>query len=683
MATQDESRRKNKAANLDIAKMVREIGLETTKEIRRKTEPDDVYIDLTIPQAGPVTPKIFNIIDYIEQSWGLGMRLYPVQKFLTKLFYFLPLDDKNKTIQITDMLGTQVKYTFTEYEYLQFLYNEGRCNVKEQDHPRNQLILPIGRRGGKTTLSAIFASYEIYRLLNLVDPQVYYGMNNVIQLLNVAVDKEQAGILFQDVTSHLVKCEYFKPFIANSTQSRIQLRTPSDIEKFGPVSRQHQNGRFTSLTGKASLRVLFKSCVARGLRGHANAMIIMDEMAHYIEEGDSSAKNIYDAITPSNATFNPKNPETGLPFKMEDGTVYPSDGRILCISSPLNKTGKFYDLYMQAMRGGVAAENMLAVQAPTWEINPTVPPSVYRQKFHEDARVFLTEFGAEFSDRVRGWIEREEDLVACIDPERRPQYVGVPRYPHQMGIDLALMNDYTSICITSPVDGKIELVYHERWKAGEDWRVTNPHLGTNYSTPYCKLIGDSPRLEFDEISEWIAALTKRFHITDGLFDRWNGIPLEQALLKKGLTQFKCEYFQRDLASRIYQNAKMLMMDRAIRLYDWPIAEQGKHSDPIKELLTLQAKQMSKHVVVVEAPEGEGNHDDFSDSLVRAIWLTSERLANTKHTYGRNPGVPSAASSHMTAQRYQIMKARNHAGGFADRNPRAGRMVRPRMPRGVR
>lgn len=676
MATQDESKKKNKAASLDISKMVRDIGLETKKEIQRKSGELEDHLDLTLP-AGPPQSKIFSIIDYIEQSWGLGMKLYPVQKFLTKLFYFLPLEDREKTIKVTDMLGTKVRYHLTEREYLQFLYNEGRCNISEQDHPRNLLILPIGRRGGKTTLSAIFASYEIYRLLNLHDPQKYYGMNNVIQLLNVAVDKEQAGILFQDVTGHLVKCEYFKPFLANSTQQKINIRTPADIEKFGPVDRQHQNGRFTSLTGKASLRVSFKSCVARGLRGHANSMIILDEMAHYIEDGDSSAKNIYDAITPSNSTFNPKDPETGLPYETADGVPLSSEGRILCISSPLNKSGKFYDLYMQAMRGGEAAVNMLAVQAPTWEINPTVPPSIYSQKYHEDPAVFMTEFGAEFSDRVRGWIEREEDLMACVDPMMQPQLIGTPRYPHQMGIDLALMNDYTAITITSPVNGKIELVYHEMWKAGEDWRITNPHLGNEYSTPYCKRLGDAPRLEFDEIGEWIVALTKRFYITDGIFDRWNGIPLEQALLKRGFTQFRCEYFQRDLASKIYQNAKMMIMDRALRLYERPTPLSGKHSGPIAELLGLQAKQVSKNVVVVEAPEGVGNHDDFSDSFVRAVWLTSERMHNMKHTYGRNPGVPSSGTPQMSANRYSMMKARTHGAFMERRAPSPGR---PRMGR---
>jgi hypothetical protein len=278
--------------------------------------------------------------------------------------------------------------------------------------------------------------------------------------------------------------------------------------------------------------------------------------------------------------------------------------------------------------------------------------------------------------------------MECVDMGLRPQLMGIPRYPYQMGIDVGLIGDSTAICITGFVNGRIELVYHEMWQAGVDWRTSNPHLGDNFSTDYCKVLGDTERLDFDEISIWILKLTKRFFITEGIFDRHLGAPLEQSLLKKGLTQFKCEYFSRDLASRIYQNTKLLMFDKALRLYDFPLAQEGgkKHSMPIQELLTLQGQQTAKNIVVVEAPKGAGFHDDFSDAYVRSVWLTSERLRNEKHVYGNNPGLLGAAQSAMTARRYQQMRARSH-GGFGDRpggaSGRRAAVARPRSIRGVR
>jgi len=658
------------------AKLIAEQRLEISNRIPQDQQ--DPTQELVVDDILPFKPRIFNILEYIEQGWGLGMNLYPAQRFIVKLYYSLPLETHEKKIKISDMFGEKTLYHFTEKEYLTYLYNEGRCNIGEQDHERRELVLALGRRAGKTALSSIFASYEIYRLLNLHNPQQYYGLpnGNRIQIISVATDKDQAGLLFNEVTTHLAKCEYFRPHIANNTQSHIQFRTPYDIERYGPTARM-QNGKFVSFNGKASLRVTFKSCIAKGLRGAGNIVVIMDEMAHFVDTGQSSAKDIYDAISPSSATYSPKGAD-GMPLLKSDGKQYPVESRLISISSPLNKSGKFYELYALGMSRNPGSENMLVLQAPTWEINPTVASSYYRQKYFADPSVFMTEHGAQFSDRVRGWIEREVDLEACLDQDQRPLLIGIPKYPYQMGVDIGLMGDGTAIAVTTSMDNKIILVYHEYWQAGVPWRDSNPHLGENFSTDYCKALDRVERLDFDEISNWIFGLTKKFHITEGLFDRWNGIPLEQTLLKKGLTQFKAEYFQRDLSSKIYQNTKMAMFDRGLRLYDYPLARGSRHSTLINELLQLQSQQMSRNIVVVSAPQTAGHHDDCSDALVRAIWLTSENARNEKHVYGATVNPSRAFLGGMTAARYQVMRARGH-GGFTERMvPRnIGLRLRPR------
>jgi hypothetical protein len=241
-----------------------------------------------------------------------------------------------------------------------------------------------------------------------------------------------------------------------------------------------------------------------------------------------------------------------------------------------------------------------------------------------------------------------------------------------MGIDVGLVGDGTFIAITHIEDNQIVLDYHEGWCAGIDWRETNPHLEAPM-VDYARNLVSVERLDFDAIHEWIVALTKKFHITDGLFDRWNGIPLEQSLHKKGLKQFRCEFFTRDLTSRIYQTAKMLMYDERLRLYDWPVPETGvKHSPLIKELLSLQANQISRNIVLVEAPKAPGAHDDASDALTRAIWLSAERMAKVKYaSHGSGLYVPVAVAS-PTVTSYRMARARKH--GVTDRMPR-GRSLR--------
>lgn len=648
-----------------IASLVRQAG----QEVKQKAAQEAV---------NNAQVNIHDILSYIEQPWGLNMRLYPAQRFIVKLYYNLPLDEHlpaidHQKIRIRDMFGEKTLYTFTEREYLSYLYNEGRCNIGEQDHDRRELVLAIGRRGGKTTLSGIFASYEVYRLLNLYNPQAYYGLpnGNRIQIISVATDKDQAGILFNEVTTHLAKCDYFAPYVSNNTQGWVNFRTPYDIEKYGPNVRQ-EDGRFVSFNGKATVRVTFKSCIAKGLRGAGNVVIILDEVAHFQDKGGSSAREIYEAVTPSAAAFSRKDPNTGMPaVNKQTGKVAEVESRIILISSPLGKSGKFYEKFDLAMHGGEGAENILAVQAPTWEINPTVPSSYYREKYHSDPVVFMTEHGAQFSDQTRGWIERKEDLLACIDSDLRPLPRARPKMPHQMGIDVGLVGDGTAVAITHIEGENIILDYHEVWYAKMSWKAANPHL-TAPLTDYAKTLEMVERLDFDEIAEWIIALCRRFHITKGLFDRWNGIPLEQTLHKRGYKQFTSEFFTRDMSSKIYQTAKMFLFDERLVLYDYPVPEradeEGRHSPLILELLTLQAKQVSKNIVLVEAPQKRNAHDDVSDALVRSVWLSTEAMLNQKHAARGGVHRPHAATGGLTSQRYQVRRARTH--GVLIRNPNA-------------
>jgi len=537
---------------------------------------------------------------------------------------------------------------------------EGEDHVYDLNVPDGASFVANGLTNHNTTLSAIFASYEVYRLLNLYNPQEYYGLpnGNRVQIISVATDKDQAGLLYNDVASHLAKCQYFTPYIANNTQTHVHFRTPYEIDRFGSINRV-KDGSFQSFQGKSSLRVTFKSCIARGLRGAGNVIIILDEVAHFQDNGTSSAKEIYEAITPSTASFSPKDPEDN------QVAIGPVEARTILISSPLGKSGLFWEKFDQAMRGGEGSENLLAVQAPTWEINPTVESSYYKQKYHADPTVFMVEHGAMFSDQMRGWIERESDLLDCIDPDLRPHTRGLPRSPHQMGIDIGLVGDGTGIVITHPEGEDVVLDYHETWQAGVDWRESNPHLVEPLSN-YAKTLSNVERLDFDEIADWIALLCKHFYITDGLFDRWNGIPLEQRLHKMGLKQFNSQYFTRDQSSKIFQQAKLLMYDKRLRLYDYPLVGK-KHSQLIQELLSLQARQVSKNLVVVEAPKVVDAHDDLSDAFVRAVHLSEARRGDKKFIAqgGRFAGAPYAASA-MSVTRYQRSRSRRH-GQFSERS----------------
>lgn len=569
---------------------------------------------------------VVDIITFIESEWGLGMRLFPIQRVILKATYGIELDnDPNNRFKITDWKRENERW-LTEAEYLAYLYDDGRSNIREviPGVERRNMILSIGRRSGKTLLSSCVAAYEVYKLIKKGNPQKYYGVaqSNTLQLISVATGKDQASLLYNEVSSHFKRCSYFKQYTANNTMSYAKFQTPYDIDTYGPYAENEK--------AKASIMVTFKASNAGGIRGSGNVVIIMDEVAHFVEKGGGSAEAVYDAVAPSAAAFTPKDNE-GNPI---DGPETKSDARIILISSPLGKQGLFYKLFRMGMDNAPGSENMLCIQAPTWEVNPTISAGVFKENYAKDANVFFTEFGGRFSDRTLGWLDDPKDLLACVIPGLRPRSRGTPRLSHYLGFDLGLVGDPSALAITHVApEGDIVLDYIDTIQAG-------------YGE-----FADKERLEFDDIADWIYLISRRFYLAEGIFDQWNAIPLEQALAKKGLQQLRGEHMTAVKNSEMYQNFKAMMWDKRLQLFDYTPEDRARakqreedlpeHMAYIQEILELQAEYKSKYIINVAAPQVDGKHDDMADALIRSVWLASNNMGRRGHIAGqRNRNTPA-------------------------------------------
>jgi len=402
-------------------------------------------------------------------------------------------------------------------------------------------------------------------------------------------------------------CAFYKPYTANNTMSYAKFQSPEDIQRFGRYSDDP--------TAKATIKVSFKSCVAKGLRGAGNIVIILDELAHFNDAGQSDALKIYRAVKPSLAAFSPKDPNNR---RRAVGKV---EGRILSISSPLGKQGFFYRKYRQGFMGGLASQNMLCIQAPTWEVNPTVEASFLAEEYETDQDSFFTEFGADFTNRTKGWLEPNA-LLRCVDDSHSPALKAPARAPHFMGIDISaglVDGDYCAVAIGHiDYQSNIVLDHIERIRAGEG----------NYK--------NLTRLSFDDITAWIHGLSRKFYIEKGLFDQWAGIPFETALHNKGLIQCESVFFTKQLTSQVFANFKTLMYEGKVLLFDAPEVETegGEwHAEYIAEMMELQAEMHSKYIITVEAPNAPGKYDDYSDALVRMVWEATQHIGKRKYIAG--------------------------------------------------
>jgi len=481
-----------------------------------------------------------------------------------------------------------------------------------------------------STISSWIAAYETYRILKIYHPQKYFGLlpDAEIQLTTIATTEDQANTLFRVILGHFSQCNYFHRYMGKPLADKVLIRSRRDIEKYGDE-------------GKSSIIVRSSPCSARAMRGVGNLLVIMDEQAHFVDEktqSNKSDKAVYDAITPSVATFK-------------------SEGRIINISSPLTKSGVLWDLHNLALEG---AEHLLLVKAPSWEINPYLTPEFFKSRYKADPLVYECEFGAEFSDRIRSWLP-EEYLRKVIVPELRPKKVGLSRTPHFLGLDVGFKEDGTAIAVThitqitdeegKKVD-KIELDYIESRQAGV--------------APYENL----DILDFESIADWISEICSKFHVVKGLLDQHNGIVVAQNLSKRRLPQFDLIYHTRNFNSEIYQNLMMLIIDRKLRLYN---VKPDEYTDGalISELLKLQVKQHSKNVIEVESPRMKGSHDDLSDALARSVWLASDALR--KGLVSGNMSTSSNRHTYMqTTTQYQVMKNKLHNVIDTKRNSRRQR-----------
>lgn len=483
-----------------------------------------------------------------------------------------------------------------------------RCHVYDLNVPQNHEFVANGFTNHNTQISACIAAYEIYKLIKKGCPQEYYGIppSDIIKILSVATDKDQAKILYSKVQGYFKQCDFFIPYTANNTQSYAKFQTPYDIQTYGKHADNPQAAY------PATLETTFKSCVAKGLRGISAIVVILDEVAHFVDTGQSSADEIYSAIRPAQATFSKKDLKSKQPLKDKNGKQIQEE-RMILISSPLGKQGLFYELFQKALQGGSETDNMLAIQAPSWEVNPTIASDFLQSEFKKDAKTFFVEFGAEFSDRTRGWIENATDLLRCIDPSRRPVMRAPARLPHYAGLDVALVGDMTAIAI-GHVDNQKKIVVDQ---------VDSIQAGVGK-------YADQERLEFEDVVDWIYDYTKKFYIVKGLFDQHLWHALEDHFKKRGLSQFEGGRIKPIDRTEMFNNFKSRMYDQGIVLYDWPKPEDEEHCEYIQELLELQATQKSKYILEVEAPNILGKHDDRSDALIRMVWLASQHVSSGKY-----------------------------------------------------
>lgn len=556
-----------------------------------------------------------DIITFTTSAQGLNQKIFPSQRFLLKVLTKMDLDDTVCDIEIRDKFNRTVLQTFTERGYYDFLYREKRVSMPYEEYQSSDIIqinLVMGRRASKSTVIGILAAYMLYLVLLLDHPQEYFGIvsSDPMDCTIMAMGESNAKKLFSKFVKSLRRSPFFRPFLLEDTTTQeLRIWTTHDLQKLAAAGKA---GKPVPLSNSITVRAVANS---PQVRGDNNLFAILEEFAHYATSAGSTRDKplddtVYEAITPSISGF--KNPD-GTPF-----------GKAFLISSPNGKKGKFYNEVISSyeLKG---KSGSLTIQAPTWEINPSISPAFLESEYHKNRSSYDQEYGAIFVEGGVSWLQDLGCFYRSVNILSLPKVMkGRIDRIYFCGIDFALSNDGTSISVCHLEPNVIRdlqsltaeaRAYNEEDFLEEFIKVVKNRYVVDYSE--ARYAGIPPYenrtvLLIDEVLEWVNEVYQRFPIQAGIYDQWSGAIIAQLIRQKGIKRLEMVSHTAAINDNQYKTFSQLLHSDSLVLPNDPQLH--------RELLGLQATDRGNGILSVEAPSGASFHDDRFDSLIRALQL---------------------------------------------------------------
>jgi hypothetical protein len=244
-----------------------------------------------------------------------------------------------------------------------------QCTSRSAPRPGGYLevSLVIGRRGGKSLILALIASY----LACFYNWAPYLTSGERASVVIIATDRRQATVIFK----------YLRAFLGIAPLAgMIERATADTIDLNNGVTIEIQTASY------------------RTIRGRTVCAALCDELAFWRMSDDNSA-----------------NPDTEIISALRPAMSTIPRAMLLKASSPYSRRGVLWNDFRKNF--GKDDSAMLVWQAATAVMNPSVPQSVIDAAYENDSADASAEYGALFRSDLEAFVTREA-VEACVVDDR-------------------------------------------------------------------------------------------------------------------------------------------------------------------------------------------------------------------------------------------------------------------------
>lgn len=550
---------------------------------------------------------------------------------------------------IKDIHNVPVDYKTKEMpEHMQFLHYGvcKKCGSKKSDHVRHnrmkifsELDLEAGQRSGKSAISTTAAAYLTHKYLKFPKlSTVCEGIQASTPLTATFVGyrmTDAMNLLWQPITDIIDNSPWFADYHTMLTDYGSKYGTEFFRMKDIYLKYFHKN-----------IELYPAGPSKRALRGRTRFLYLIDELGWFpLEEGEdeseererASADGTYNALDRSLLTVRQ---EVQLLFEKGYNNFLP--GIAINISSPSSQEDKIHRLVAE----NKDSPTVLALQLPTWEVNPRIPRNspVILKAYADNPAKAERDYGANpplnalvFIDTLEArrafqgqnradlaQIEREIDGTIRLGADLISWSPLLPTPPSILALDAGFSNNAFAFTVAHIAQGKPAV-----------------HVPGSDAVPLVNskvvidaLVEIQPErgkvLHYEYIfRKTIRALIEKFNIKFVFADRWNSLAILHRISEEypgvQALQYSPKYKDFVLFKSYISEGRLsvpdleMEYDQVRRVENYPFCFAGK---PMSHFMFQLATVRDKGNTVVKG-------DKYTDDLFRSAVLGVSRIVDPK------------------------------------------------------